>query len=385
MRIAVIVSTFPPYRGGMGNVAAQQAALLAAQGHEVTVYTPVAGESRTERRDGYTVRFVTALFSVGNAAFVPQLFTAGNEADVVILHYPFQGGAESVAISRRIKKEGAKLVVYYHMDLLGQALRDQIFQLYSRLFLSPIIKSADALAVSSADYAMTGALAPLWATLPAKKLFELPPAVDTAHFRPMPARPEVRERFHLPPAVPLILFVGGLDTAHYFKGLEVLLRAVTHIVHNGQPCALLVVGDGDMRQRYEEMAHTLGMVEQVRFAGSVPRDQLVELYNNADVLALPSVNRAEAFGMVCLEAMACAKPVIASRLPGVRTVVRDGETGILVEPSHVQALSDALLRICADPEYARRLGEAGSRRVQEHYTMTHLSAGLTRLLSSLSS
>lgn len=379
MKISVVVSTFPPYRGGMGNVAAQQAAVLAGLGHEVTVLTPASGEPRTEKRDGYSVTFVPGLFSIGNASFVPQLYAQMKGADVVFLHYPFMGGAEAVALAKYIRKD-AKLVVYYHMDLVGQPPRDQLFRLYTRFFMPSILKNADRLAVSSADYAMTGALSALWSRLPARMLVEIPPAVDTDTFFPGPARPEVRERLRIDAGVPLILFVGGLDTAHYFKGLEVLLRAVTHVVRSGQPCALLVVGEGDLRQRYEEMAHNLGMVDHVRFVGNVPRQELAELYRASDVVSVPSVDRSEAFGMVYVEAMACGKPVVASRLPGVRTVVVDGETGLLVEPNNVQAVADAVGRLLAAPEEAQRMGKAGARHVASQYTLALLRQRLQKML-----
>lgn len=382
MKISVVVSTFPPYRGGMGNVAAQQAAVLAQLGHEVTVLTPASGEPRTEKHDGYSVTFLPALFSIGNASVLPQLYTAITGADVVMLHYPFMGGAEAVAIAKRVRKD-AKLVVYYHMDLVGQPPRDQLFRWYTRFFMPSILKSADRLVVSSADYAMTGALSALWSRLPARMLVEIPPAVDTDTFFPGPARPEVRERFHIAADMPVVLFVGGLDTAHYFKGLEVLLRAVTHVVRSGQLCALLVVGEGDLRQRYEEMAHNLGMVEQVRFVGNVPSQELAELFRAADIVSVPSVGRSEAFGMVYVEAMACAKPVVASRLPGVRTVVLDGETGILVEPANVQAVADALTRLLASPEEALGMGQAGARRVTAQYTVHLLRERLHKLLTDL--
>lgn len=383
MRIAIAVSTFPPYRGGMGNLAATHAALLAAAGQQVDVLTAVAGPSRVEERDGYTVRSLRAPVTMGNAAFTPQLFRAVRGADLVFLHYPFIGGAEAVALARRTRQWGGRLAVYYHMDLVGQPPRDALFNAYTQLLMPWIVKSADRLAVSSFDYAMTGQLAALWGRTPADRLAELPLAVDTARFSPGPPSAALRERFHLAPDLPIVLFVGGLDTAHYFKGLEVLLRAVAHNARSGAPCQLLVVGDGDLRQRYEAMAHTLGIVEQVRFAGNALREELPDFYRLADVFVLPSVGRSEAFGMVSLEAMASGTPVVASRLPGVRTVVEDGRTGLLVEPANVQELSIALARLLADPEERRRMGQAGRERVARLYALPVLAEGLTRLVHDL--
>lgn len=372
MRIAVVVSTFPPYRGGMGNLAAQQAWALTRLGHRVEVLTPIEGASRVEERDGYAVRFLRAPLSIGNAAFLPQLYAAVRGADLVLLHYPFLGGAEAVALARRVRTTGGRLGVYYHMDLVGQPPRDSLFALYTRLFLPWIVKSADRLIVSTFDYAMTGALAGLWGRTPADRLVELPPAVDTDLFAPGAADAALREQLKLDPQLPLALFVGGLDTAHYFKGLEVLLRAVAHASRTAAPLGLVVVGDGDLRPRYEAMAHTLGIVEQVRFVGSAAPERLASYYRLADFTVLPSVDRSEAFGLVVLEAMASGKAVIASRLPGVRTVVEEGRTGLLVEPANVQELAAALSRVAADPAERVRMGEAGRAVAEKQYALSGL-------------
>src|SRR4030095_5579449 len=83
-----------------------------------------------------------------------------------------------------------------------------------------------------------------------------------------------------------------------------------------------------------------GAVPRARFFVDVPDDALPAYYRSADVVALPSVDRTEAFGLVLLEALACGTPVVASRLPGVRTLVEDGRTGYLVEPGNVDELAD---------------------------------------------
>ncbi|MEK7072962.1 MAG: glycosyltransferase family 4 protein [Patescibacteria group bacterium] len=376
MRIAVVVSTFPPYRGGMGNLAAQQAAALARLGHQVDVFTPIEGASRVEEREGYTVHFLRAPLSIGNAAFLPQLYTAVRGADLIFLHYPFLGGAEAVALARRMRATGGRLAVYYHMDLVGQPPRDSLFTMYTRLFLPWIVKSADRLIVSTFDYAMTGTLAGLWGRTPADRLVELAPAVDTDRFAPGSASVALRERLKLDPNLPLALFVGGLDTAHYFKGLEVLLRAVAHVNRTATPLGLVVVGEGDLRSRYEAMAHTLGVVEQVRFVGNALSDELPDFYRLADFTVLSSIDRSEAFGLVVLEAMASGKAVVASRLPGVRTVVEEGRTGLLVEPANVQELAAALARLAADPAECSRMGAVARTIALEQYALSGLPARL---------
>ena len=89
-------------------------------------------------------------------------------------------------------------------------------------------------------------------------------------------------------------------------------------------------------------------------------------YAASDIVVMPS--RAEAAAVVALEAMSLSKPVIASRVGGIPEVVIDGETGVLVEPDSPYELASAIRDLVIDPERARQLGEAGGKRVREHFT-----------------
>lgn len=160
-----------------------------------------------------------------------------------------------------------------------------------------------------------------------------------------------------------VLFVGGLDRAHSFKGLPILLQAVPRI----SDVRLRIVGDGDLRPQYEQQARALGISDRVEFLGSVSDGELPNMYRQSDVLVLPSIGRSEAFGVVLLEAMASGIPVIASDLPGVRTVVADGETGFLAPPGDVSALADRIGSLARDSEQRQRMSAAARQRVEERY------------------
>ena len=143
---------------------------------------------------------------------------------------------------------------------------------------------------------------------------------------------------------PFVLYAGRLSPE---KGVLELLEAA-----NGIP--LVIVGDGPLR-------------EQVPGArGFVAHDELLRLYGRAAVVAVPS--HREGFGVVCAEAMAHARPVVASAVGGLLDLVSDGETGIHVPPGDIGALRDALQRLLADPELRRRFGEAGRERVRERFS-----------------
>jgi glycosyltransferase involved in cell wall biosynthesis len=141
-----------------------------------------------------------------------------------------------------------------------------------------------------------------------------------------------------------VLFAGRLSPE---KGVLELVEAA-----NGVP--LVIVGDGPLRER----------VPGAR--GFVPHEELVALYERAAVVAVPSFR--EGFGVVCAEAMAHGRPVVASAVGGLLDLVADGETGFHVPPGDVEALRSALQRLLEDPELRRRMGEAGRERVRERFS-----------------
>ena len=166
---------------------------------------------------------------------------------------------------------------------------------------------------------------------------------------------------------PLILYVGRLAP---IKGLETLLDAIALLARRGRRVRLVVVGgDADEPQDGHEAGlrariTTLGIGDLVSFAGPQPQETLRTHYVAADVTVLPS--HYESFGMVALEAMACGSPVVASRVGGLTTTVRDGVTGFLVAEGDVNALAARLDTLLADPDLRWRLGREGIRWAAQH-------------------
>ena len=107
--------------------------------------------------------------------------------------------------------------------------------------------------------------------------------------------------------------------------------------------------------------------------------KLVDYYNSANLLVLPSIDRSEAFGLVLLEAMACAKPVIASNLPGVRTVVEEGKNGLLVRPGQVDDLAKKILIVLSDESLQKQYGNYGYQLVQQKYQWSVIAQQLERI------
>jgi rhamnosyl/mannosyltransferase len=147
----------------------------------------------------------------------------------------------------------------------------------------------------------------------------------------------------------------------YYKGLEYLVRAAGRI-----RAPLVIAGDGPERLRVMELARGMGV--PIAFPGALRHEDLVAHLHGCDVFVFPSVERSEAFGLSMLEAHACGKPVVATRLgTGVEFVNLDGQTGLNVLPRDPEALAEAVNALLDDPERARRMGEFARRRVETQF------------------
>ncbi|MFQ5677961.1 MAG: glycosyltransferase family 4 protein [Gemmatimonadota bacterium] len=173
-----------------------------------------------------------------------------------------------------------------------------------------------------------------------------------------------------------LLFVGRLVER---KGVEVLVRALPRILAR-RPARLTIVGEGSRERNIRAAATASGVEPVIRFAGHVSREELSRLYATCDLFVLPAVVDAkgdtEGLGVVLLEALRFARPVVASAVGGIPDIVQDGRSGWLVPPGDPAALAGAILRIAADPEAARRIGEAGRRRVERRFSWERITGEL---------
>jgi len=399
MKIAQVVSTFPPYHGGTGNAVFNIARELANLGHEVTVFTPEYSchsreSGNPEKRtgspiesgmtEGLKVVRIKPVIKIGNAAWVPQLLWKLRGFDVVHLHAPFIG-AELVLkrqfilnvmpnLFRHLRSRNKfgmtgkqKLVTTYHHDLIGHGFRGVIFGLWNKIILPWVGWLSDKIIGSSLDYIEHSNFGAYYKSH-SQKFVGIPFGVDTEKFKPL-----LRQGFEgqakslgFSADEKIILFVGGLDTAHNFKGVGHLISAAKILKDRGMRFRVVIVGDGDLRAGFEKRVLDLELRHVVKFS-SGGRDTLPDLYNLATVEVLPSTTMGEAFGLVLLEAMACGKPVIASNLPGVRTVCEDGVNGLLIKPGDEKDLAEKLARILTDENLAKQLGEAGLELIHEKY------------------
>lgn len=344
MRIAHIVSSFPPYFGGMGNVVYQTAAELEKKGHEVVVFTVgyqqdmLAEEGNELEKHISDVRRLWPSFQYGNAARLPQIQKELDDFDIVHFHYPFFGTANLIR-KWKLKNPNKPLVITYHMDPKGDGWLGLVFKMYANFYSHKILSIGDKIIASSLDYVESSQASQIMKTNQ-NKWVGLPFGVDIERFKPMNKQMALFSRHKLDPKKPVLLFVGGMDSPHYFKGVPILLKALLLLKRQEMEIQTVLVGDGDLREEFEMKAAGYGLARFVKFAGHVSNEELPYYYSMADLLVLPSIHQGEAFGMVLLEAMASGVPVLASDLPGVRTVAADG--GMVFKTSDYVQLAESL-------------------------------------------
>ncbi len=352
MRIAIVTAVLGK-AGGMGRVVEEQALRLAERGHKINIFFPNTEEAdKVKNIEGIVLVPIKPRLSYGHAAWLPDLKKKLDGFDVVHLHYPCFGAIRSLLKWK--KKTDEKLVVTYHMDPIGHGIFHPLFRNYQTRVLPKILNLANRVFVSSKDYAENGDLA-LYVEKLRDRLVELPFGVDVKRFVQKKETDFKNET--------TFLFVGGLNRAHYFKGVSLLLRAFAQLKNS----KLILVGFGDLVDQYKKEARNLKIEKNIEFVTNAGFQKLPEYYQKADCFVLPSVDRSEAFGLVLLEAQASGIPVIASDLPGVRTVFEDKKTGLKIAPGDEDALFDAMQWMINNVEERKLMGERARLRMELRY------------------
>lgn len=320
--VLIVTSEAPPIVSGISRCVDRLTGGLRERGHRVDVLSSV----QIPRLMLGEYRFSAMV------AYWRQISRLLADYDVVNLHGPVPTMSDVFLLLAGARR--GTPIVYTHHSALAVRGAETLCKLYNRIhrFLSG---RADAILTTSEHYAA------LERRAGGPQVEVVPWGVDV---RPLPVRPKTTEK-------PLqVLFVGQMRP---YKGLEWLIPAVA-----GRPeLELTLVGDGPHRGDYERLAAELGATN-IHFVGRVSDEELHAAYDRSDVVTLPSVTQAEAFGLVVLEGMAAGAVPVVSDLPGVRDLVSG--VGVVVPPKDVDSLRDALLALADDRSRLR----AASRRAR---------------------
>jgi len=163
------------------------------------------------------------------------------------------------------------------------------------------------------------------------------------------------------------------------KGHRYFLEAIPSILKYSPQTKFLLVGGGPLERELRELAYKLNIYKSVVFAGYYKN--MGKIYTIIDILVLYSWK--EAFGNVCIEAGAFGKPVVASNAGGIAEAVVDGKTGILVPPKNPRKLAEAIIYLLENPDIAKKMGEAGRKRVREYFTIERVGNEVEKVYEHL--
>ena len=242
------------------------------------------------------------------------------------------------------------------------------------------MREADRICVLSPDHAGSVPYLRRTGERHPEKLIEMPNGVDTNLFAPSPNGSALRARLGIPDAALVAAFVATLDRAHHFKRLDLAIEALARIAGQDAGAAakrspavhLVVAGGGELLETFRDQAMASGVGERVHFLGSVPHAELPGVLRGADLLLL-TTEPPESFGIALIEAMACGLPVIATEYPGVRAVVDEGATGIVVPRGGAAAVTAAVRELIdAGPSGRARMGAAGRKKCERLWSWPRL-------------
>lgn len=211
---------------------------------------------------------------------------------------------------------------------------------------------------------------------PAAKVRVIPNGVDVARFSPQAADAALRDELRLPAGSPVAGLVAELRPE---KNHRLWLQAAAEIHRQMPEVRFLLVGGGPLREELESLAAELGLADVVRFAGR--RMDVPELLRLIDVFVLTS--DMEANPVSILEAMACGKPVIASRVGSIPETVTEGQTGYLVDPGQPSQVAERLAELLRNPQQAAAMGRAGREWVVTNYSVERMVRGYEDLMTDI--
>ncbi len=348
LRVLHIGKFYPPHMGG---IETHLQALCGALRHHADVRAIVSSDDRKtieEIVDSVPVERLATLLRAFSTSISPGMVSRirRSGAELVHIHLP----NPNAVLAYLASGHQGRLVVTYHSDTVKQKVLGRIFE----PFLHAALRKCDAIIATSPNYL---------ATSPVLQAFRercqvIPYGIDTSQFEQCPpdAVRKVRERF----GDRIVVSVGRLV---YYKGFEVLIKAMASV--RGK---LVIVGEGPLRGELQSLAARLGVSDRVIFVGEIDNASVTAYYHAADLFALASVARSEAFGIVQIEAMAAGLPVVNTGLDsGVPFVSLHGETGLTVPPGNPQALAEAINRLLDDEQLRKSFGQAGIRRAKQEF------------------
>lgn len=285
--------------------------------------------------------------------------------DIVHVHVP----NPIASIVSLLTPRKVKIVVHWHSDIIKQKALLKLFRPFQTAFL----KRADAIIATSQNYVDASEdLRPY-----VSKTHVIPIGLDEKEMNYKTEDVEaIRKEYD---GKKIVLCIGRLTM---YKGHHYLIEAANHLPED---TVVLIGGVGELEAELKEQVRQQRLENKVFFIGRIPQEKIYAYYKAADVFCIPSTSRAEAFGVVLLEALAMGTPIVTCNIQGsgVPWVNQDGETGFNVEPKNSKELAEKLNLLLSDDDLRVSMSEKCHKRFMDHFALDKMVEGTYKLYKSL--
>lgn len=204
-----------------------------------------------------------------------------------------------------------------------------------------------------------------WFPIDREKIYLVYNGVDTELFKPSFDKNGLRQKLGISEEEKVLLFLSFVTRQ---KGLHLLLRALPEILKKIEKVKLLVTGEGDYLTEAKEESEKLGIKEKVIFTGYIPHQELPAYINLSDLFVFPTV-RQEGLPFALIEAMACQKPVIVSKIGGIPSVIDNGIDGILITPDSVNEIIEKTIYLLENPQIAEKIAKNAREKAVKQFNL----------------
>ncbi|MEN7551987.1 glycosyltransferase [Rapidithrix thailandica] len=309
---------------------------------------------KVDEISNYLVFRTKTLGSFLSTSLTPQLILKlkeiCNHYDIIHLHYP-----DPIAtLALYLVNPSQKIIVHWHSDIIRQKLALKFFEPLQNWLL----KRVDKIIATTPNYIVGSK----YLRSVRNKTIAVPIGIDTNILKPeMPGVNKIRQKFK---GRKIVFSLGRL---RYYKGFEYLIKAAQYL---DDSFIILIGGDGELKIKLQEYIKSLHLEHKVKMLGKIPDQELANYYKASDVYCMSSIARSEAFGVVLIEAMSLAKPIVATNIDGsgVSWVNSDSETGYNVEPKNPRALAKAIKIIANNPKLKAKFSTNAENRFHNYFT-----------------
>jgi glycosyltransferase involved in cell wall biosynthesis len=357
--ILIVSPYFYPEGGGLELYTFKIADHLAKK-NNVTVICATKKETKTEDMGFRVIRkhpdfFISNTPINLNLKKEIELIAEQQKIELITAHTPVPFYADMSA--EIAKKLNIPFVLHYHSSSLykGSTLIDAIAFVYEKLFEKKIFKIAKKIIPDSYYLPLEKKLAEY-----KYKISVVPSFVDLNEFRVSTLKKKE------------ILFVGQLNKAHRWKGLDNLLKAFSIFCRKNPEYKLIVVGDGDYRAHYEKTAKKINIKNKVNFVGKLSREQIKFFYQTCSFVVVPSISNVEGTPTVLFEAMASGKPIVAGRAGGIPYIIEKEKCGMITDAKKINDLAEKMDRLANDENLYKKFSANCLKNVMKYDSATKI-------------